>query len=332
MQWKDGVSTVVKVPLVTDSSSSLRNEWIQIANAPTALVPDETGCYCFDSQDERFVFVHAFFYATEQVRQSNTVLQELSIRPAAGIRLALNRNSEGQTTGGGTDFDGTKIDIGYAQPALDVSILAHEVGHAVHIQVLGFNLSTALNCPDDPMTAPLDQLRLCTFQLGIVEGAAQLAAVLFTGDSQVGRTDWLDAAMEMDRFVRFPDQVPTPVEHFTRWATAPLFSARYPRSAKLARDLLDNTFGFPHFEESKTWPFPYLASAAVTQPMIEVARRFGSQEGLRLHLRALSLLRQWRGYRDWATSLVNAADRDEVRAFLLSEFTQRGLFTDSANP
>lgn len=332
--WHDGKPVAVKRTLQTSPDALLQSALVSIKNVPATLLPDPQGCLCYSVEQKEFAFAHAFYYATLQLQEVNAALGDLGLPSVSGITISLGQyDSPTQAPAGGTDFDGRTINLGYPHPAFDVSILAHEIGHAVHLQLLKTPLPELLPVMrQDPMTLSFADARTITFQMGIVEGAAQMGAVLFTGDSRIGRYDWVDMAYEMDNFVRFPDLVPSYGQHYTGWATAPIFSKTYPDSASLARDLLINKFGVPYHQEWLAWPEPYSASAAIIQPMFRAMQRFGKGAVLRTHLKALATMTKWSGYRDWAEALIQSADSPELRSFLNDAFSERGLFDSSANP
>lgn len=330
--WHNGKPVTIEVNLNSDSITKLENKHISLKNPPGGLGPNSSGCFCFNLNDERFAFVHAFYYADQQLREINHVLQEVNLPLVSGVTLNLQQMGPGSTSVGGTDFDGKSINITYVQPAIDISILAHEIGHAIHMQVTGKSFKEILAIPEDPFKVSLEQLKLFGFQMNVVEGAAQLSSVFFTGDSRVGRFDWLDAADELNNFVRFPDLVPTAAEHWKSWAHAPLFSAAYPKSADLAQKILKNDFNFPWFKESQNLPFPYTASAAIIQPLLWASNRFGRNHAMKTYLKAFAEMKSWRGYRDWSEALAKAATSTELAKFLHTQYEQRGLFTNDANP
>jgi hypothetical protein len=45
----------------SDSPVTLSNAWIIFESAPTNLIADKEGCYCFAETDPRFSFVQAYY-------------------------------------------------------------------------------------------------------------------------------------------------------------------------------------------------------------------------------------------------------------------------------
>ena len=336
----DSTPFPVKVVLFSDASSVLKNKRLSFSNAPIDFKPDSSGCFCFDIDDERFAFVHAYYHANRQITEVNRILNHLLLPPIEGVTLSLNQNSSGVATYGSTSFDGRSISIGYAHPAMDISILAHEVGHVIHMQLMDGPIPELLGMPGKLEDISVEEYRTINFQAGVYEGAAQLSAVFYTLDSRIGRYAALDAAMEMDNFVRFPDLVPTIKWYHTRRVNAPLFSTAYPNTVEISKVILGDSLDPPPFpphlfhliKASMDWPEPYTASAAIVQPLLWAAREFGRVNVMEIYLKSLSSLKHWRGYRDWAQMILDKATTPEIKEFLKYEFDQRGLLEVFANP
>jgi len=162
--WHGGRPVSIIVPLLSDSLSVLRNDRLSLSNAPTNFTPDKSGCFCFNVDDERFAFVHSYYYADQQIAETNEVLGSLGLPPVGGVTLFLSQGESGSTSGGTTDFDGKSIRIHYVRPAIDVSVLAHEVGHAIHMQIVSKPFQEILAVPDDLGHATLQEYKLLGFQ------------------------------------------------------------------------------------------------------------------------------------------------------------------------
>ena len=73
--WHDGVPLPYEVELNIESAQGLSNKRVSVINPPANLLPDDTGCFCFDINDGRFALVHAFYYANNQILEVNKILK-----------------------------------------------------------------------------------------------------------------------------------------------------------------------------------------------------------------------------------------------------------------
>src|SRR5689334_22714915 len=77
--WENGKREVKRVHLPTADGLKLSNHLVSIMNLPANLSPNEPDCYCFKDNDPRFAYVHAFYYANDQIKETNRTLKKLSL-------------------------------------------------------------------------------------------------------------------------------------------------------------------------------------------------------------------------------------------------------------
>ena len=199
--WSNGTAFPVDVQLPSFTDGVLKNDLVEMVNVPADMQSAADGSYSFDPTDDRFAFVHAYYYATQEIAAYNGLMEPLFHKQLSGVKVALSRAKEGTApSGGGGGMGG--IYISYARPAFDISILAHEIGHEVHSLLLGEPIFQVLS-----FQSPID-FTVFAQQEGVLEGTANLLAALFLGRSKIGEYDLYEGAFDLDNFVRFPDRVP----------------------------------------------------------------------------------------------------------------------------
>lgn len=312
--WHNNQPVAVNAMLPEFINGILENDLIQIENVPDNFVKDVNDCYCFDINDERFAYVHAYYYATRQIQEYNFLLHSLGLRKIKNLVIHLQKSPIGVMPHGSADWDG-EINISYSRPAFDISFMAHEIGHEIHGLLIGKKIQDVFKIPPDDWT-------FLYHKLGIIEGAANLLSSLHLGSLSIGKYDWYDAEINIDNFIRFPDLVPTVKDGFIWKIDSIIFSTHYPETVKLLKKELEES----HFPEILNQPDPYVVSAVINQPLWNASIRFGIRTIQELLLEALANFKDLGSYSDFANTLIVIASKNpEMQHYLKSEFLKRGL-------
>ncbi|MCM2277896.1 MAG: hypothetical protein NDJ89_07445 [Oligoflexia bacterium] len=293
--WKTEGATTTKVRLPEFQGGVLRNEAVSIVNIPTEFTPDESGCFCFPTQDDRMAWVHTYYYATAQVRHYNSILKGLGQPELRGVVIHLAKGDSQGEPGGGT-MSSAEVALSFAQPALDPTIIAHEIGHALHLHLLKKSVSELIEYP------PKDWRKLAG-QSGVLEGTANLLAALYLGEPLIGKYDWFDASIDVNRYVNLVEDAPTLRYQFERKVKSSIYSKHYPATVALLQGWLAN----PLMPEAMELPDPYLASAAVNQPLWGSAVSLGFGLVEMVYLKAIAGLPEFSGYSDLASEVLRQA-------------------------
>lgn len=316
--WSQGQPISIEVPIELTNPNGFGNGQVTFTNTPENLRPNE-GKYpwCFSVNDDRFAYVHTLYYVTEVIRWFNRLAINLGIFPLQRLTIDLRKAEDGTMPGGAANNG--NIALQFSIPALDPTLIAHEVGHGLHDHLAGRLLSQLVN-----ESLEKRQWRQAIEQRGVLEGTANLISALFNHHSQIGAFSYFDATMEIDKFVSFPNLFPTVEYELRRFIEAPIFRNSYPKSAQSMEDFLKNPS--PLFKETLLLPDPYLASAIINQPLWKAAMRFGFQRVELLYFTALKGFVEFQSYAHLARQIEKVAARDPfLQIFLQSEFRKRGL-------
>ncbi len=263
--------------------------------------------------ENRAVYAQARRVITGQIRFYNQILRQIKLSPLSGMLVSLRQDPR-TSTAGGAGFGGAYIT--YPQQTLDATTVAHEVGHWIHFRLAGQDHSDGVY----RTSAELQQ------QIGIQEGVANILSALFTGEPIIGAHDHYDFVVSVDRYVRFPDLVPTLGDFMRGILSAPLYGAHYPWSARQTRGQYDALFNDPARAHELDLPSPYLSSAVFTQPLWLAAQRFGRGPVLRCLLPALSGYHSYVVYSDLANRILETCGAEgAMHDFLATAFEQRGI-------
>ncbi len=263
--------------------------------------------------EDRAVRSQARRIVTAQIRFYNRFLRQMELPTLNGMFVSLKRDPR-TSTAGGASFGGAYLT--YPQQTLDETTVAHEVGHWIHFRLAGQDHSDGVV----RTSAEIQQ------QIGVQEGIANILSALFTGEPVIGAQDHYDFVVSVNRFVRFPDRVPTIGDFMRGILNAPLYNDAYPWSAEQTRGQYGALMSAPTRERELDLPSPYLSSAVFTQPLWLAAQRFGRARVVRCLLRALDGYRSYVIYSDFAARILESCAADgAVRDFLAAEFEQRGI-------
>lgn len=312
-QYDEPIAKEVVLPEFT--GGPFKNGFVHFANLPTTMVPDSNGCYCYDLNDDRFAFVHAYFYANQILQDYNQIFLKLNLPPLHDLELTLSRNSDAPTSGDTNMTDGR---ISYPRPALDITTLGHEIGHFIHYNAMGQKGSST------PWTTMMEFQQ----QLGVQEGTANLLSALHFGTSRIGFYDSYDAYDEINNFVQFPSHLLSTWDYLNRALNAPLFSKRYPIYIETIKQQLALGKSNPAVGANFGLPFPYSTSAVINQPLWIAATTMASTEEVKiLYVRSISELKGYRSYSDLANKILDNARVSNMALcqFLRDEYRVRGL-------
>lgn len=315
--WSGEQPISIEVPIELNDEKVLENDHVAFPKAPPDLKSQGgSGPWCFSLNDERFAYVHTFYYVTQQARWFKKLASALGIAPLGQIAIDLVKVDREMPAGASMHGN---IMLRFPVPALDPTVIAHEVGHEIHYHVAGLFVDRLVEG-----SMKESNWRQAAEQLGVIEGTANLLSALFTGQTRVGGFSYRDAPFDIDSFVRFPDVVPSLDLQLRRFIGAPGFRAEYPNSVRT----LEETLKAPSspLKEMLSQPDAYLTSAVINQPMWRAAVRFGFERIELLYLAALREVVDFRSYSDLARRIERIAEKDlPVQAFLKSEFRRRGI-------
>ncbi|MCX6110905.1 MAG: hypothetical protein NTZ90_15025 [Proteobacteria bacterium] len=301
----------LKVVLQPFTTGLLANDLVHFDPLPGNLVPDEHGCLCFPVDDDRFAFVHAYYYATAVIEDYNILLSELNLPTVKDVLIRLKKD---QSNPGDDSAHGNIIDATFYRPAFDYTTLGHEVGHIIHF---------ALKGPPGPEPEAPTSMEVDAEQQGIGEGTANLLSALHFGNPVVQSLDAFDAPVQsIDTFVRYPDAMISTRQMMEGLRDAAVFSSHFPQFHQSIVDTLSSSD--PAVKNYIALPDPYLSSSIINQPLWHAANRFGVRPVKLLYLAAIADLRTYTHYNDLAKKLLEKAS-PEIRAFLENEFVLRGL-------
>lgn len=313
--WVNGQKIIQMVLLDSLKSDSLESDLVELKDVPLNFLPDKSGCFCFSESDQRFAFVHAYYHANKTLLKFNAFLKASSLTLVKKTKISLTF-APGYLTSGGSDFGEVYLRIPHS--AFDFTILAHELAHEVHQTIIGKNLRDVLS--DAHGKEDWDK----TAAQGLVsEGSANILAALATDEESIGRYDYDDAAFHVDRFVRFPDFVPTITQQVETMLNSPFILKAYPNSVVELRDMIVN----PTFPDLMSRPSSYLASAAINQPLWQAAKTYGTSVIFQMYLKALAALPNWQSHLELKNEILIQAQT--INSFLYNdletEFKSRGL-------
>lgn len=313
--WVNGQKTIQTVLLDSIKFGSLENDLVELEDVPPHFLPDKAGCFCFSESDKRFAFVHAYYHANEILLKFNDFLKASGLRLVKKTKISL-AFAPGYFTGGGADSGRVYLRIPHS--AFDFTILAHELAHEVHQTIIGKNLRDVLSDALDKQ-----EWDKAAAQGLVSEGSANILAALVTNEESIGRHDYGDAAFRIDRFVRFPDIVPTNSQQVETMLNSPFILKAYPHSIVELKDMIIK----PAFPELMDRPSSYLASAAINQPLWQAAKTYGAPIIVQIYLKALAALPNWQSHLELKNEIliqaqsINASLSDDLEA----EFKSRGL-------
>lgn len=299
----------------------LANDLVELDPLPQNLVPDDKGCFCFSVDDDRFVYVHTYYYATKAISNYNKILKELNLPTLHGVTIKLAKDRSMPSSGSATYKDNPKIEMTYPNSTLDVFQLDHEIGHLVDYLI----------SPRAGILAAANLVRSeeeNALEGGVAEGTANILSALELGmtGSDVFTDETLDVppSNDIDNFVRFPDLIVTRRQVLEGLTTGPKFAVRYGDFVNTIKQNLQD----PAMESYLQQPDEYAASAVINQPLWKAAVQFGFKNVKIVYLQTLA---NWNGadvnYNTLAQQLVTQAAKlsPEMASFLRQEFTVRGL-------
>jgi len=315
-QGSEPIAIEVELPRFSDGY--LRTDQFHFANLPSTIKPDENGCICYTLDDDRFVFVHTFYYAVRMIEDYNKIFKRLALALPQTLEWTLAQDPDSPTSGFTELIKGT---LRYPKPALDPSTLAHEIGHWIHYSAAGRDHFGSAN--------PFELARALT--KGVEEGSANFLAALYTGITRIGKYDSYEFDTDIDRFVRFPDHVPSTKKGLEDLAQNKFsqFAFHYPKFFASLQSMLDTLPANPIAAEYLNLPDPYRASSAFTQPVWAASVIYGTDILKMIYVKALSQLNQDQNYtyQDLTRALrdVAAEFNPEVGNYLSQEFALRGI-------
>jgi hypothetical protein len=315
--WSNDKPIVIEVPIQATEVKVFGNNQVTFPNAPQNL-KSQGGArpWCFPIDDERFAYVHTLYYATQQIDRFQKLATKLGVQPLNPIAFDLVKVDREMPAGGSQHGS---IMLRIPVPAIDPTVIAHEVGHEIHYHMAGFFVDQLVGT-----SMKESKWQRAMEQLGVIEGTANLISALFTGQSRMGAFSYRDAAIDIDSFVRFPDVVPTVEFALSRFTGALGFRAAYPKSVQTMEEALKTPY--PALKQTLNLPDAYLASAVINQPMWKAAIQFGFDRVELLYLSALRDFVNFQSYSDLARRLEKMSEPDvPVNTFLKSEFLRRGL-------
>jgi len=318
--FQNNLPIPIDVTLPEFSDGLLKSDVVDIANIPVELVPDKNGCLCFDVTDDRFAFVHTYYHASKQLEFYNKIFSRLGLPRLRHIEIRLDRDTSMPTSGSAGI---SKATLSYSNPALDISTLAHEIGHFIHYNAAGTERFGDI----PPFTMEGAQ------NLGVREGSANILAALYLGVPQIGKYDSYELHTDLDSFIRFPDYLVSMREQLVRVLSSPNFSAKYPLFVDSVRSSLRQIDADPTASAYYGYPDPYISSSVINQPLLKASNVFGADAIRLLYVKTISKLKEFRSYSDLANALLETARNTDVSLFqyLRDEFILRGLTISDSN-
>ena len=312
--FQDILAVPIEVVLPEFSGDVLKSDLVVFANLPKDLLPDKNGCLCFELTDERFAFVHTYYHASKQLEFYNKVFSQLGLPRLPQIEIKLEPDPSMPTSGSAGI---SKATLTYSSPALDISSLAHEIGHFIHFNAAGREHFG--NVPPFSMEG--------VQHLGVKEGSANMLAALYLGVSQIGKYDGYDFYYDIDSFIQFPDYLISKRDQLVRVLSSPKFSAKYPIFASSVQTAITQIDANPTASIYYSYPDPYLSSAVINQPLWRASIVFGADAIRLLYVKAISELKEFRSYSDLANALLVAAKSRDIKLYLVlkDEYILRGL-------
>lgn len=314
-KWEGSTRTLEEVNLPDFSQGFLKNDLLSFSSLPKDLLPGSNDCLCFDAGEERFAYIQAYYYATNQLLHFNESLRKLNLPPLRTLEIGLQIVEPGFASHGEGEKNGAYL--WYQNPAFDPSLLAHEIGHAIHLQLQ----ERAKEKIEGDKISSIEILE--SESAGVREGAANMLAAFFLGQTAIGKHDYFEGAYEIDRFIRLPDQIVTIREHYLNLLGSEQFSHAYPNSMAEIREALKKE------PQSKflDFPHPYITSAVINQPLWAAGKKFGFSSVEAIYLATFSTFRS-NTYSELANAILRKSSvmhQAEMHDFLRAEFLLRGL-------
>lgn len=313
---------IVEVDLPIFTGGLFRTEQFHFSNLPKNMEPNRNGSYCYAIDDDRFAFVHSFYYAVQEIQDYNYIFTQLNLPLPKTLEWTLSLDVN-NPSGGNTSISSGYIH--YPKPPIDPTTLAHEIGHWIYYNVIGKKTSYRIFTHDKNIQSisRINDQQIEDQQIWIDEGSANILAALDSGDTQQ-KYDNYDFFQDLNNFVRFPDIVPTLRQTMQQMVNSPRFSIAYPSYVQDIKAEIDENKG------PKPWldlPDPYSVSAAINQPLWKAAMIYGPSKIKLVYLKSLSTLNQDKKYSyiELVMAILKSSteiDR-EMTSFLMYEFNIR---------
>ncbi len=296
--YKDNIPISVEVDLPNFSEGIFQTQQFSFSNLPSNMIPNQKGSYCYELDDDRFAFVHSYFYAVNMILDYNQISKKLNLSLPKKLVWTLVNDSSSATSGY-TDINTGKIS--YPKPTVDQSTLCHEIGHWVHYGAAG---------RDHFGNSPPMSLERALMS-GVEEGSANLLASLHLGITKIGVYDGFEVYTDIDSFVRFPDVVPSTLDFMNQILSAAKFNAAYPSYVDGIKSILSQAQNDAPLLTYLKLPNPYTASNVINQPVWRAAVRYGFENIKLIYIQALSNLNQDHSYSytDLAKELIKVSSK-----------------------
>jgi hypothetical protein len=288
----------IEVNLPPFKGGIFTTDLFRFTNLPKNMIPNEKGSYCYPMNDERFAFVHMYYYAVTELEDYKKIFNKLGLPLTIASQWKISKDTSGPT-GGQYGLIGLITYPNLAVP--DPSTIQHEVGHWMQTAAAGNNFD---------------------FGGPFGEGSANLLAALHSGDAIIGRSDSYSLAYNIDTFVQFPDHILTMLQLLKQVAQDPILNAKYPEMIKSVNSLISSGIIDPNF------PNPYTTSSIINQPLWEASFQYGTDTIKILYIKTLSMLNENKeySYGEIAGALIRNAQEmnPELAVFLQQEYDARG--------
>lgn len=295
----------IEVELPAFSGGILQTNQFRFANLPKNMTTDEKGRYCYSMDDERFAFVHTFYYAVNEIEDYNRIFTKLGLPLGKTLEWTLSKNPVSLPTMGSTGI--TQGEISYTYPP-NPSTLQHEVGHWVHFNAIGH-----------------DKVGSSEF----TNGSADLLAVIHSGNSIMQKYEGYGSFYDINSFIRFPDHVVTTGQYFEQIVQDPILASRYPIYVDSIKSQLERAKTDPIISKLLNSPDIYINSFAINQPLWEAAISYGFDKIKILYVKTISMLNERRdySYSELAQALIKNAQEinPELSSYLKQEYKARGI-------
>lgn len=260
---------------------------------------DEEGCYCYERDSHEFAYVHATYYAHRAIADYNQALVQLGLAPLPPVELGLGFYP-GLPDTGYAEFDRTAY-IDYHDPAIEPSIIAHEIAHLVDMAIRSDTGYLGTDHTGETTATLLDALH----------NQRTPSEVFYRYDAP---------APDMNVWLEFPDGLVSEREVLERSLAAPEYLAAFPGYDAILQEELDTL-------EGDGGPSPYYSGAVIGQPIWEYAQHEGYPEATRLYLQALRERSGTVGYPELANLIVHSTCElgPAPGEFFRQAYQERGL-------
>ncbi len=299
----------IEVVLPTFEGGVLQTKQFNFANLPKNMKPDEQGRFCYPMDDERFAFVHVYYYAVKEIEDYNKIFMKLGLPLGKTLKLTLTKEVSFPTGGSTGIEDGI---ITYPGTPADISVIHHEIGHWVRDNAVG-----RLNNPGEILS----------------QSSADFLAALHSGNTFIEKDELPASAYDINTYVHITNALITKKQLFEIILQDPIFAARFPIPYGEIKKVLQKAATDPFLAEYLNTPDFDFNASAINQPLWKAAMLYGVETIKLIYVKMLAAFKEDQNYSftDIAQALIKNANEinPELGEYLENEFTFRGIFNRS---